>query len=172
MYNPALDRDDDDEEDSKKRKRVDDYYDNKKAKVRLASATHRPVLQRVCCDTRAELPTRLIHGAFVQDLEELSAKDDRTLMIRQLLPRTGEFDIFELFSKAGRVTDVRLMKEPRSGSASTAHAQTHEPWATPAMGHAHRALPGPMRARLAFVLPDSPAPRPGCLSRVPRGRVR
>jgi len=49
------------------------------------------------------------------DLVALSAKDDRTLMIRQLHPRTGEFDVFDLFSKAGTVTDVRLITEDRSG---------------------------------------------------------
>jgi len=48
-------------------------------------------------------------------LEELSAKDDRTLMVRQLHPRTGEFDLFQLFSKAGNVKDVRLITEDRSG---------------------------------------------------------
>jgi len=49
------------------------------------------------------------------DLQELSAKDDRTLMIRQLHPRTGEFDVFQLFSKMGTVKDVRLITEERSG---------------------------------------------------------
>ncbi len=49
------------------------------------------------------------------DLLTLSEKDDRTVMIRQLHPRTGEFDVFELFSKAGTVTDVRLITDDRSG---------------------------------------------------------
>ena len=47
--------------------------------------------------------------------EALSAKDDRTLMVRQLHPRAGEFDVFELFSKAGMVTDVRLIVNDRTG---------------------------------------------------------
>ena len=49
------------------------------------------------------------------DLPALAAKDDLTLMLRQLHPKTGEFDIFEAFSKAGKVDDVRLIVDERSG---------------------------------------------------------
>lgn len=49
------------------------------------------------------------------DLVTLSEKDDRTVMVRLLHPRTGEFDVFELFSKAGTVIDVRLITDERSG---------------------------------------------------------
>ena len=48
-------------------------------------------------------------------LAALAAKDEATLMLRQLHPRTGEFDIFELFSKAGKVNDVRVITDERSG---------------------------------------------------------
>lgn len=41
-------------------------------------------------------------------------KDELTLMVRQLHPRTGEFDLFELFSKKGKVIDVKLVKDERS----------------------------------------------------------
>ena len=36
-------------------------------------------------------------------------------MVRQLHPKTGEFDVFEAFSKAGQVVDVRLISDERSG---------------------------------------------------------
>ena len=36
-------------------------------------------------------------------------------MIRQLHPRVGEFDVFELFSTAGKVVDVRLILDDRTG---------------------------------------------------------
>jgi RNA-binding protein 39 len=50
-----------------------------------------------------------------EELEELAAKDELTLMVRQLHPRTAEFDVFELFSSVGKVTDVRLIQDERSG---------------------------------------------------------
>ncbi len=50
-----------------------------------------------------------------QDMRALAEKDERTLMVRQLHPRTGEFDLFQLFSTAGTVTDVRLITDERSG---------------------------------------------------------
>ena len=50
-----------------------------------------------------------------QDLPALAAKDDLTLMVRQLHSKTGEFDVFEAFSKAGQVVDVRLISDERSG---------------------------------------------------------
>ena len=40
------------------------------------------------------------------NLPALAAKDDLTLMLRQLHPKTGEFDVFEAFSKAGKVDDT------------------------------------------------------------------
>jgi RNA-binding protein 39 len=50
-----------------------------------------------------------------EELEELAAKDELTLMVRQLHPRTAEFDVFELFSSVGKVKDVRLIQDERSG---------------------------------------------------------
>ena len=44
----------------------------------------------------------------------LVEKDELTLMVRSLHPRTGEFELFELFSKVGRVNDVKLVRDPRS----------------------------------------------------------
>jgi len=49
------------------------------------------------------------------ELAELAAKDELTLMVRQLHPRTEEFEIFTLFSTAGRVNDVRLIVDEKSG---------------------------------------------------------
>ena len=49
-----------------------------------------------------------------EDFEKLAAKDELTLMLRQLHPKTGEFDVFKLFSKAGKVTDVRLITDERT----------------------------------------------------------
>jgi len=50
-----------------------------------------------------------------EDITKLAAKDDLTLMLRQLHPKTGEFDVFDLFSKVGKVLDVRLIVDERSG---------------------------------------------------------
>jgi len=50
-----------------------------------------------------------------EDLEKLAAKDALTLMLRQLHPHTEEFDVFSLFSKAGKVNDVKLIIDDRSG---------------------------------------------------------
>ena len=50
-----------------------------------------------------------------QDYASLVKKDELTLMVRSLHPRTGEFDIFELFSSKGKVLDVKLVKDERSG---------------------------------------------------------
>ncbi len=47
--------------------------------------------------------------------ETLAAKDDLTIMVRQLHSKTTEYDVFELFSKAGKVTDVRLINDAKSG---------------------------------------------------------
>lgn len=43
-----------------------------------------------------------------------ATKDDLTLLVRQLHPKTGEFDVFELFSTAGKVVDVRLIMDERT----------------------------------------------------------
>jgi len=52
-----------------------------------------------------------------EDVDEarMAAKDDLTLLVRQLHPKTGEFDVFELFSTAGKVDDVRLIMDDRTG---------------------------------------------------------
>ena len=57
MYNPAFDRDDDEGEDGKKRKRVDDYYDNKKAKVCFCKRCERAEASHA----RASAACRLSH---------------------------------------------------------------------------------------------------------------
>lgn len=36
-------------------------------------------------------------------------KDDLTLLVRSLHPKTGEFDVFQFFSQAGKVNDVKLI---------------------------------------------------------------
>ena len=53
-----------------------------------------------------------------ENLPALAAKDDLTLMVRQLHPKTGDFDVFQAFSKAGKVVDVRLISDERSGRPS------------------------------------------------------
>eukprot|EP00316_Scyphosphaera_apsteinii_P008681 CAMPEP_0119310230 /NCGR_PEP_ID=MMETSP1333-20130426/18301_1 /TAXON_ID=418940 /ORGANISM="Scyphosphaera apsteinii, Strain RCC1455" /LENGTH=443 /DNA_ID=CAMNT_0007314381 /DNA_START=39 /DNA_END=1370 /DNA_ORIENTATION=- len=50
-----------------------------------------------------------------EEITRLAAKDDLTLMLRQLHPKTGEFDVYEMFSKTGKVLDVRLIVDERSG---------------------------------------------------------
>jgi len=45
----------------------------------------------------------------------MAEKDDLTLLIRQLHPKVGEFEVFELFSTAGKVLDVRLIMDERTG---------------------------------------------------------
>lgn len=50
-------------------------------------------------------------------LAELAKKDELTLMVRSLHPRTGEFDLFELFSEMGKVTDVKMITDERSGKS-------------------------------------------------------
>eukprot|EP00965_Chrysotila_dentata_P077042 2543944-Pleurochrysis_carterae.AAC.1 len=41
-----------------------------------------------------------------EDLAGLAAKDDLTLMLRQLHPKTKEFDVFDLFSKKGKASSL------------------------------------------------------------------
>ena len=50
-------------------------------------------------------------------LSNLVAKDDLTVMIRSLHPRTGEFDLFELFSTVGKVNDVKMISDERNGKS-------------------------------------------------------
>lgn len=45
----------------------------------------------------------------------LVEKDELTLLVRSLHPRTDEFELFKLFSEAGKVTDVKLLRDDRSG---------------------------------------------------------
>ena len=47
----------------------------------------------------------------------MAEKDDLTLLIRQLHPKVGEFEVFELFSTAGKVCAQRAWS-PGRGSGS------------------------------------------------------
>jgi len=51
----------------------------------------------------------------VAGLQALAEKDDLTVMVRSLHPRAGEFDLFEQFSKVGKVNDVKLISDERGG---------------------------------------------------------
>ena len=48
-------------------------------------------------------------------------------MVRQLHPKTGEFDVFQAFSKAGKVVDVRLISDERSGKCQVRPPPTTPP---------------------------------------------
>ena len=50
-----------------------------------------------------------------QSIGKKIQRDDLTLMVRQLHPKAEDFALFELFSRAGKVIDVRMIMDERSG---------------------------------------------------------
>ena len=76
------------------------------------------------------------------DEQKMAAKDDMTLLVRQLHPKTGEFDVFELFSTAGKVVDVRLIMDERTGKCQgVGYVEMCAPPVVPRCRAAHVARP-------------------------------
>ena len=44
-------------------------------------------------------------------------RDDLTLLVQRIHPRADDFEIFEFFSQAGKVRDIRLIRDQRSGKS-------------------------------------------------------
>lgn len=44
-------------------------------------------------------------------------RDDMTVLVQRIHPRADDFEIFEFFSKAGAVKDIRLIRDQRSGKS-------------------------------------------------------
>mmetsp|Transcript_7336 Transcript_7336/g.19976 ORF Transcript_7336/g.19976 Transcript_7336/m.19976 type:complete len:603 (-) Transcript_7336:1127-2935(-) len=42
-------------------------------------------------------------------------RDELTVLVQRIHPRADDFELFEFFSQAGTVNDIRLIKDPRSG---------------------------------------------------------
>ena len=76
-------------------------------------------------------------------------RDDLTVLVQRIHPKADDFEIFEFFSQAGKVRDIRLIRDQRSGkskgvgyvefgdAASVIHGAGHT-WrtATPCTFHA------------------------------------
>ncbi len=44
-------------------------------------------------------------------------RDDLTVLVQRIHPRADDFEIFEFFSQAGKVRDIRLIRDQRSGKS-------------------------------------------------------
>lgn len=44
-------------------------------------------------------------------------RDDLTVLVQRIHPRADDFDIFEFFSQAGKVRDIRLIRDQRSNKS-------------------------------------------------------
>ena len=78
------------------------------------------------------------------DMARLTERDELTLMVRSLHPKTGEFDLFELFSTIGKVNDVKLISDQSSGkSVGVAYVEMADAnCIEPALGLSGRTLCG------------------------------
>ena len=44
-------------------------------------------------------------------------RDDLTVLVQRIHPRADDFEIFEFFSQAGKVRDIRLIRDSRSNKS-------------------------------------------------------
>ena len=44
-------------------------------------------------------------------------RDDLTVLVQRIHPRADDFEIFEFFSQAGKVRDIRLIRDQRSNKS-------------------------------------------------------
>ena len=49
--------------------------------------------------------------------QEEALRDDLTVLVQRIHPRADDFEIFEFFSQAGAVKDIRLIRDQRSGKS-------------------------------------------------------
>ena len=53
-----------------------------------------------------------------EDREQNEAlRDDLTVLVQRIHPRADDFEIFEFFSQAGKIRDIRLIRDPRSNKS-------------------------------------------------------
>jgi len=48
---------------------------------------------------------------------EEAMRDDLTVLVQRIHPKADDFEIFEFFSQAGKVRDIRLIRDQRSGKS-------------------------------------------------------
>ena len=53
----------------------------------------------------------------VEREREEAIRDDLTVLVQRIHPHADDFEIFEFFSQAGRVRDIRLIRDQRSGKS-------------------------------------------------------
>jgi len=53
----------------------------------------------------------------VQREREEAMRSDLTVLVQRIHPRADDFEIFEFFSQAGTVRDIRLIRDQRSGKS-------------------------------------------------------
>jgi len=57
-------------------------------------------------------------------------RDDLTVLVQRIHPRADDFEIFEFFSQAGKVRDIRLIRDQRSGkSKGVGYVEFYDPQA-------------------------------------------
>lgn len=55
-------------------------------------------------------------------------RDDLTVLVQRIHPRADDFEIFEFFSQAGKVRDIRLIRDQRSGkSKGVGYVEFYDP---------------------------------------------
>ena len=53
----------------------------------------------------------------VQREREEAMRSDLTVLVQRIHPRADDFEIFEFFSQAGTVRDIRIIRDQRSGKS-------------------------------------------------------
>eukprot|EP00742_Colponemidia_sp_Colp-10_P003262 GILJ01003472.1.p1 GENE.GILJ01003472.1~~GILJ01003472.1.p1 ORF type:complete len:486 (-),score=71.99 GILJ01003472.1:36-1442(-) len=99
----------------------------KRARVRSTSAERRQ--RDLEAAQKREIERRELELKARQREEEQARRDDSTVLVLKLHPKAGEREIYEFFSKAaGKVRDVRIIKDQRSGkSKGVAYVEFYEP---------------------------------------------
>jgi len=68
-------------------------------------------------DERPPRPVREPSPDPVQREREEAMRSDLTVLVQRIHPRADDFEIFEFFSQAGSVRDIRLIRDQRSGKS-------------------------------------------------------
>ena len=65
----------------------------------------------------AREPSRSASPDIARREQEEAIRDDLTVLVQRIHPRADDFEIFEFFSQAGKVRDIRLIRDQRSNKS-------------------------------------------------------
>jgi RNA-binding protein 39 len=106
-------RRDDDRRDRRDYRRDDDRRDRDRRDYRRDDDYHRRDRRRSPSPRRRRSPSP---DPVAKEQEE-AMRDDLTVLVQRIHPRADDFEIFEFFSQAGKVRDIRLIRDQRSNKS-------------------------------------------------------